>query len=178
MNPILKAIIFAKDAHKTQFRKYTNRPYITHPARVAMRVALLPEVTEEMICTAFLHDVCEDCDVSIAEIEEHFGATVASYVEGLTNTSKKDFPELNRSDRKKKDHEKIATRGCHVQNIKLCDRLDNLGELDLAGAGEDFYRLYLKESQELLAVLTKGDENLRSELGIRINSMLSELDKK
>ena len=69
MSIILKAAALAVRAHEGQKRKYTGFPYITHPARVAGRVGILPVVTEEMVAAAYLHDVLEDTTITKAEIE-------------------------------------------------------------------------------------------------------------
>jgi (p)ppGpp synthase/HD superfamily hydrolase len=62
MNLIIKAADLANIAHEGQKRKYNGRPYIEHLMRVAGRVTLLSDSTEEEIAAAWLHDVIEDCD--------------------------------------------------------------------------------------------------------------------
>ena len=73
MNVIIKAAQFARKAHGGQKRKFSNEPYIHHPARVAARAMLLPETTEALVCAAWLHDVVEDCGVSLQTLTEVFG---------------------------------------------------------------------------------------------------------
>lgn len=80
MNLILKAAAFARQAHADQRRKYNDRPYIQHPARVAGRVAAHPQVTEAMVAAAFLHDVVEDTPHTLDEVSAEFGPEVARLV--------------------------------------------------------------------------------------------------
>lgn len=60
-NKIIQAAQFAAQAHQGQARKYTGRPYIEHPGRVAARVMVLRDVAEPVVCAAWMHDVLEDC---------------------------------------------------------------------------------------------------------------------
>lgn len=90
MSLIIDAAQFAATAHKGQVRKYNGRPYISHPIRVAGRVATHPEASEELVAAAFLHDVVEDCNVGIGLLQRIFGHAVASLVGDLTNPSKGD----------------------------------------------------------------------------------------
>ena len=83
---ITKAFNFAKQAHKG-VRRLSGEPYIMHPIAVA-RIAV-----EEMglgstsICAALLHDVVEDTDYTVEDIENIFGEKVAMIVDGLTKIS-------------------------------------------------------------------------------------------
>jgi (p)ppGpp synthase/HD superfamily hydrolase len=80
-----KAKEFATRYHASidQRRKYTNEPYINHPAAVAELVRSVPH-TEEMLCAAWLHDVVEDTPCTLIEVEQTFGMEVACLVEMLT----------------------------------------------------------------------------------------------
>ncbi len=146
MNKIIEAARFAKDAHCKQFRKYTGRPYITHPARVASRIMLLDFATEDMVCAAFLHDVVEDCGVTLDEIEKLFGNGVREYVWELTNPSKgRTEPRWQRKEMDRK-HLRIVSK--EAKCIKIIDRIDNLYEMTLAPM--DFKEMYARESVLLL----------------------------
>lgn len=79
---ISKAIDFATEAHKGQYRK-SGEPYIIHPICVASIVAFYGG-DEAMICSSLLHDVVEDTDFSLQEIEDEFGYEVAQIVDALT----------------------------------------------------------------------------------------------
>lgn len=160
MNVILTAAALARYWHNGQVRKYNDRPYITHPARVAMEVTLTGG-TEEMVAAAWLHDVLEDTNCPEAEVVMAAGMKVLELVVGLTNPSKQ-YPKLSRADRKKMDRDHIASSPAAVKWIKMLDRADNLNELD--GASSDFKKLYLSESRQLLSVLagtfTPAEERL------------------
>lgn len=159
MGLVVGAARFAAVCHKDQKRKYTGKPYITHPIRVAGRVATHEVADDELVAAAFLHDVVEDCGVSLAAIDAMFGGRVSMYVGHLTNTSKS--TGLPRSERKRLDRARISLIPRECKIVKLMDRIDNLGEIDLS---DDFAPLYAKESLQLLEVLEGSDSLLEAEL--------------
>ena len=73
MNRIILAAQFARQAHKSQKRKHNGTPFIAHPARVAGRVATLEGATEDLVVAAYLHDVVEDTDCTIEQVQREFG---------------------------------------------------------------------------------------------------------
>lgn len=153
MSLILKAAAFATKAHEGQKRKYSGLPYITHPARVAGRVGILPGVTEELVAAAYLHDVLEDVPWATREmIEAATNAQVGFYVDCMTNRSKDSG--LPRAARKAMDREHLAKVPDEVKLIKALDRIDNL--IDCAPAPADFKRTYSQESLLLADVLGSG----------------------
>lgn len=158
MSMILKAAALAVRAHEGQKRKYTGQPYVTHPARVAGRVALIPGVTEEMVAAAYLHDVLEDTTTTRDEIEGVTNPQVGFYVDLLTNKSK--GSALPREERKALDRKHLAEAPIQVRQIKALDRIDNL--LEMVDAPKDFRKLYAAESILLADAL--GDDPLVVEL--------------
>jgi len=88
---IQKAISFAINTHKKQFRKGKDVPYIIHPFSVAL---ILSRVTksEDIICAGLLHDTIEDCDpeglVTKEILEKGFGPAVAEMVNDVTEQNK------------------------------------------------------------------------------------------
>lgn len=161
MNLISQAEQFARKAHEGQVRQYNGAPYITHPERVANKVAAIDIAPAEAVAAAWLHDVVEDCGVTGDEIGQEFGAIVRDLVLELTNPSKA-RPDLNRAARKQMDREHIAKASHGARVIKLIDRIDNLNEMQ--GCGDDFLTLYKSESRLLLDVLRGTDAALESEL--------------
>ena len=155
---VREAELFASRCHCGQTRKYTGRPYITHPVRVALRVAAHPIASDELVAAAYLHDVVEDCGVMFEEIEREFGAAVATMVRHLTNLPK--VPGENRKLRKQKDRERIALVPPECKIVKLIDRIDNLREID---PNDGFAKVYADESLLLLEVLREADRELASE---------------
>jgi (p)ppGpp synthase/HD superfamily hydrolase len=171
MSLILKAVRLAVSAHNGQFRKYSHRPYVEHPARVAARVAIHPDATEEMVAAAFLHDVLEDTPLNPEEITRETNTEVLAYVKWMTNRSKIDHPTANRAERKRIDRERLAGAPRRVKIIKMIDRLDNLREMD--GSAGDFARLYGEESLLLVEVLKDADPALAEELRTVAESLRS-----
>ncbi len=165
---VKEAALFAAEKHGGQKRKFSEDPYIFHPGRVAMRMTLLGASDDE-IAAAWLHDVVEDCDVSIADIESVFGSYVARLVDGMTNRYKKSsFPDLNRAERKRREKVRIQSETLAVKRIKLVDRIDNLREVD---PQDEFTEVYVAESNDLLEVLRGTDQSLEDEF----DSVLSNL---
>ena len=78
---IARAREFATAAHEAvgQLRKYTNDPYIVHPAAVAAIVETVPH-TPEMVAAAFCHDVVEDTRVTLDEVRAEFGNEIAKLI--------------------------------------------------------------------------------------------------
>lgn len=67
MHLTLRAMHFARQKHERQFRK-SGAPYIVHPLAMACNAVSLGIKDDETIATILLHDVCEDCNVSLAEL--------------------------------------------------------------------------------------------------------------
>ena len=132
-----KALVLAKEAHAHQNRK-SGEPYIIHPILVAAITALISN-DEAMIISALLHDVVEDTDYVIEEIDNMFGSDVAHIVEGLTKIEDIREEELIPSSSNKKLISSALTfrkmllssiGDVRVLVVKLCDRLHNMTTLD------------------------------------------------
>lgn len=151
---------FAAEAHANvgQLRKYTNDPYIVHPAEAVQIVSTVPH-TDAMLAAAWLHDVVEDTDVTIETVREKFGGKVADLVGWLTDVSK---PEQgNRAVRKAIDREHTAAAPAEAQTIKLADLISNTRSI--VEYDKKFAKVYLEEKRLLLDVMTKGDATLMAE---------------
>jgi GTP diphosphokinase / guanosine-3',5'-bis(diphosphate) 3'-diphosphatase len=126
---IKKAFNLAAEAHKDMRRK-SGEPYIYHPLTVAQ--ICVDEIglgTTSIIC-ALLHDVVEDTEISLKEIEEQFGPKVAQIIDGLTKISGKfDFGTSQQAENFRK---MLLTMSDDVRviMIKLADRLHNMRTLD------------------------------------------------
>ncbi|MCD1126655.1 HD domain-containing protein [Jinshanibacter sp. LJY008] len=152
-----RARVFATQAHTeiNQRRKYTNAPYIVHPAAVVELVRSVPH-TQEMIAAAWLHDTVEDTMVSLKDIEQYFGHRVANYVEMLTKVSRS-----TDGDRKARFHLDLmhTARACpEAKTIKLADIIDN--SRNIAHFDPEFAVDYLGEKRNQLEVLVQGDRGL------------------
>lgn len=161
MDIIRKAQVYAMAAHAAvgQKRKYTNEPYIVHPAEVAKIVAGVPGATPDMVAAAWLHDVVEDTGCTFTDIHMAFGIDIATLVGWLTDVSKpEDGP---RWFRKKMDREHTAEAPAEAQTIKLADLISN--SRSIMEHDPKFARVYLEEKRLLLEVLTRGDAGLHAE---------------
>lgn len=149
-----EAFAFAEEAHEGQQRRYKNEPYIEHPKRVAKIVKTVPH-TPQMVCAAYLHDVVEDTPVSLQDIENKFGKTVAKLVEELTDEYEKEkYPHLNRKKRKQKETQRQTTISNEAKTIKLADVIDNTPDIFENDPG--FARRYILEMEALTEALVGG----------------------
>ena len=127
---IRKAFDTAVDAHKDQRRK-SGEAYIFHPIAVAKIVASEIGLDAACIAAALLHDVVEDTEYSLEDIEKMFGKTVAKIVDGLTKIShlKKDKDVSLQAENFRK---MLLTLNDDVRVIiiKIADRLHNMQTMD------------------------------------------------
>jgi len=127
---IRQAFEVAVDAHKTQRRK-SGEAYIFHPIAVAKIVASEIGLDAVSIASALLHDVVEDTEYSLADIERMFGDTVARIVDGLTKIAhlKK---EMNISQQAENFRKMLLTLHDDVRVIiiKIADRYHNMLTMD------------------------------------------------
>lgn len=168
-----RARSYAQAAHaaRHQRRKYTNEPYIVHPAAVVELVRSVSEGDETMLAAAWLHDTVEDTQSTLADITARFGPEVASLVAMITNPS---FPEaLNRTQRKAFTFAHTARANARAQTIKLADIIDNTR--GIIRYDPDFARLYLLEKRLQLAGLTQGNKELREQANFIIESGIARL---
>ena len=151
----MRARLFAHFAHKGQPRKYNLGPYIAHPHAVANLVRSVPH-TPEMIATAWLHDVVEDCGVTGAMIWNEFGSEVSLMVMQLSDLQ--DPSAGNRAFRKEQTRIALSHAHPNTKTIKLADLIDNTSSI--VEHDPKFARVYLEEKAALLEVLTEGDATL------------------
>ena len=151
-----KAVVFATRAHRNQTRKYTGESYIMHPLAVAEIVRTVEGHTDEMLAAAVLHDVVEDCDVTIDEICEQFGTVVGMYVEYCTDISRPEHG--NRRVRKDMDAWHYSRGPMESQTIKVADLIDNTADISKNDPG--FWNVYKNEKWLCLNLLTKADPEL------------------
>lgn len=123
---IRKAFEIAMDAHQGQRRK-TGEPYIFHPLAVAKIVSSEIGLDATSIAAALLHDVVEDTDYTLSDIERLFGETIARIVDGLTKINSIDL-EQDVSLQAENFRKMLLTlnEDVRVILIKLADRLHNM----------------------------------------------------
>ena len=146
MDRIISAYEFARMAHEGQFRK-SGLPYISHPISVAMIIAEEMELDVNTIMAAFLHDVVEDTEYTIEDIESRFGEDVAHLVAVVTKNKSAD----KKHSKQIANYRQILTSvqyDVRALLIKLADRLHNMRTLEsmapakkmkIAGETDYFY---------------------------------------
>lgn len=125
---IQKAYIFAKTSHGNQ-KRHSGDLYFSHPLAVAEILTEL-KLDQESIMTGLLHDVVEDTDVTIDDIEEKFGSDVARLVDGVTKLGKIENIPVN--ERVADNFRKLTiamSQDIRVLLVKLSDRLHNMRTL-------------------------------------------------
>ena len=135
---ITKAFNFAKQAHKG-VRRLSGEPYIMHPIAVAMIACSEIGLGSTSICAALLHDVVEDTDYTVEDLENIFGAKIAQIVDGLTKISGGIFGE--QASAQAENFKKLLltmSDDIRVILIKICDRLHNMRTLDSQPANKQY----------------------------------------
>ena len=158
-----RAYRYAADAHEGQVRR-SGEPFIEHPLQTALYLAEL-RLDANALAAGLLHDVVEDCDVCLEEIEDEFGKEIAGLVDGVTKLTQAevDFEEgkngfvLRDSD---VDLQQAASlrkmlvamaSDVRVVLIKLADRLHNMRTLQALSPNRR--RAIAKETLEIFAPL-------------------------
>lgn len=126
---ITKAFNFANQAHKG-IKRRSGEPYIMHPIAVAQIVCNEIGLGSTSICAALLHDVVEDTDYTVEDIENIFGPKIAQIVDGLTKISGGIFGD--RASAQAENFKKLLltmSNDIRVILIKIADRLHNMHTL-------------------------------------------------
>jgi len=126
----VRAYRFGEQAHRGQVRN-SGEPFITHSVEVAKILADL-QLDSVTVACGLLHDVVEDTDVTVADVEREFGREVASIIDGLTKIAK--LPSGGSSqERQVESYRKLLlsiAKEARVIVVKLADRLHNMRTLD------------------------------------------------
>ena len=127
MELVSEAIAFAVKAHDGMRRKKSDAPYILHPMEAAVIVGTMTD-DQNLIAAAALHDVVEDADINIEEIEVRFGRRVRELVESETEDKRADLPpESTWRVRKEESLEVLKnTDDIAVLMVWLGDKLANM----------------------------------------------------
>ena len=135
---ITKAFNFARQAHKG-VRRLSGEPYIMHPIAVAQIACSEIGLGSTSICSALLHDVVEDTDYTVEDIENMFGPKIAQIVDGLTKISGGIFGE--QASAQAENFKKLLltmNEDIRVILIKIADRLHNMRTLDSQPANKQY----------------------------------------
>ena len=135
---ITKAFNFARQAHKG-VRRLSGEPYIMHPIAVAQIACEEMGLGSTSICSALLHDVVEDTDYTVEDIENIFGPKIAQIVNGLTKISGGIFGD--KASAQAENFKKLLltmSDDIRVILIKICDRLHNMRTLESQPANKQY----------------------------------------
>lgn len=130
ISTLQKAYEFGAEKHGPQLR-VSGEPYITHPLNVALILTKL-KVDLASITAAILHDVVEDTETPLTEIEKIFGKPVADLVDGMTKIGKIQF--RSNQERLAENFRKMVfamAKDVRVILIKLADRLHNMRTIEV-----------------------------------------------
>lgn len=156
---------FVKLKHGDQKRKYTNEPYWNHVLSVASIVSKHEDGCFEI---ALCHDLFEDTTCTFDQLYKEmielnyspeFTYNVCVCVKELTDKyTKEEYPYLNREVRKKNECDRLIQISYLSQTVKYADLIDNTSSI--AKYDKDFAKIYLKEKEDILEVMDKGNKVL------------------
>src|SRR5579862_7252884 len=150
MDLLERAYDFAATAHGDQ-KRASGEPYVEHPYNAALILADM-QLDVPSICAALLHDVPEDTESTVEEIEQAFGQEIAKLVDGVTKLSRITWDTLEEKQAENLRKMFLAmAEDARVVLIKLADRLHN--KRTLAPLAEDKRRKISQETLEIFAPL-------------------------
>jgi len=157
-----RAYKFAKDAHRGQLRA-SGDPYILHPLLTAKNLAELG-MTDNMIAAGLLHDVPEDTEKSLKNLEENFGEDIKHLVEGITKLGRIKYRGRERYIENLRKMIMAMAQDIRVIIIKCADRIHNLTTLESLPQAKQ--ERIAKESLEIFAPIANrlGINKYQSEL--------------
>jgi len=174
-NMFAQAVIMAFEAHKGQFRKESNLPFVIHPLRVSECIlanwSSHPNL-EVMRVAAVLHDTIEDTNITNEDIEKKFGLVIANIVQEVTA---KEYPSSE--EKQKKYLEKLINASDEAKIIKISDISDNIMDIKNKKGWLSFF----KKSKKILSNIKLRNEKysvlfekLKEDLLIEINEYVSD----
>ena len=150
---VREAWLFAVEAHGTQ-KRASGEPYVSHPLAVARTLADFG-LDPEAIQAALLHDIPEDTEYSLTDIEERFGPSVAQLVDGVTKLSK--FGKARTVEEQQAESIRkmllAMAEDIRVVLIKLADRLHNMRTI--AALPRDKQQRIARQTSEIYAPLAE-----------------------
>lgn len=140
------------EKHKGVVRKGDGSPYIIHPMRVLISLQSIKKSKNAFLlaAAAILHDVVEDCEVSIEEISQKFGLHVACLVQELTSDSE----EIKKQGKTEYLTQKMLKMSSYALCIKLVDRLDNIR--DMKSLSKEVVKKQIDSTVSILNTLKTG----------------------
>lgn len=147
-----RAVVFATVVHQGTTRKGSRIPYLSHPLEAA---AIVSEMTDdqEVIAAAVLHDVVEDTDATLEDIEAYFGKRVAEYVADESENKRKEFPPESTWVIRKQETIDFLTQKADrkAKMLALGDKLSNLRSIarDSVYYGEAFWERFHQKDKAM-----------------------------
>ncbi len=159
-----RAYVFAMKAHGTQTRA-SGDPYFSHPLEVAGILTDL-KLDHNSIITALLHDVVEDTEITLEEVQRVFGADISRLVDGVTKLSRLEL-QSDESQHAENFRKLVLamSEDIRVLLVKLADRLHNMRTLHFIGSEEKRRRI-ARETMDIYAPLAEriGMHRFKDEL--------------
>jgi len=162
-----EALRLAARAHRSQVRKGTDLPYISHPVHVST-ILCRHGFSRETVIAALLHDVVEDQDVPLAEIESQFGAVVAEIVDALSERRNDTEGEVRPWHvRKAEAVEKICQASAAAAAVKAADVLHNAQSIlyDLRHEGPGVWQRFTRGPEQILGYYGRIAALVQARLG-------------
>ena len=160
---VKRAFELAEKAHEGQKRK-DGSPYVIHVVSVAYILEHL-NYDSDTICAALLHDVVEDCGITVEELKAQFGEVVAGIVDAVSAIEVKDYvfdddlyddENILKASVENKTYEKLLSLGMKNRQafiIKLGDRLHNLSTIETFSYAKQLEKV--KETERWILPLAK-----------------------
>jgi guanosine-3',5'-bis(diphosphate) 3'-pyrophosphohydrolase len=122
---LIKALNYAAISHQNQRRNGSKIPYINHPIKVCQLLSKIGNIQNEIIlCSALLHDIIEDTDITVTQLENTFGCEIANLVLEVS-----DDKSLPKKERKQLQilHAPLLSDNARV--LKLADKIANMQDI-------------------------------------------------
>ncbi len=161
---VLDAVAFSAEKHKLQVKSNAKKtPYIIHPIEVADLALKVGQVYDkDVLVAALLHDVLDGTTATEKEISDHYGKTVASYVQEMTSPK-----DLSLKEQKKEQIKAAFHQTPNVAIIKLSDKLSNLGTLAKnppSNWSRDRIDQYFQWAQSVIENLPESNQPLKKQV--------------
>lgn len=154
MELVSEAIAFAVKAHDGMRRKKSSAPYILHPMEAAVIVGTMTD-DQNLIAAAALHDVVEDADITIEEIEERFGKRVRELVQSETEDKRANLPPASTWRIRKEESLNVLknTDDLGVLMVWLGDKLANMRSIyrDFKAEGVQMWQRFNQKDEKAQA---------------------------
>ncbi len=165
------AISFAFIKYGKLKRKMKDIPYVIHPIRITtiLHAAGFNEFDhEDLMIAALCHDLLEDTETTLKEVEDLFGKKVGKFVVELTK------PKGTKGRKKDEWLEKFVNSSKDAKIIKLADRIDNL--MDMRGVWSEEKQIsYASQAKIILKSCGDANKQLANKLNETINEILANM---